>query len=248
MKVLLVSSQITYVPGNYFDLFESVLEKCPDLIAGAAFIQNYKSSFWKDVAGLYWLGCPRVAGTLATNIFQSSQARRERILQAKNIPILRPTSMNEDSIIEWVLKQRIDLIVNVRTRCIYKNRILRAPRIGCINIHHGLLPDYRGTFCDLYALADNRPAGFTIHEMTEKVDSGRILLRRETTPGACRDYVSHLEQSGRIEGLALADLLLKIQTEGRLPFGYANESTRPIFTKNPDRKRIREFRSAGMIL
>jgi methionyl-tRNA formyltransferase len=140
-------------------------------------------------------------------------------------------------------------VVNLRTRCIYEPKVLAAPKIGCINIHHGLLPVYRGTMCDLFALSKNRAAGFTIHVMNEKVDAGQILLRREVSDGSEKNYARYLAKTGREEGKALAELISQIAETGVLPAGEPNRAEKIFVSKTPrSRQAIRELKERGMLL
>ena len=65
---------------------------------------------------------------------------------------------------------------------ILKETVFRIPRLGCINLHQGLAPIYRGgppVFWELFN--DERELGLTIHFVASKVDSGDIVLQ-ETVP------------------------------------------------------------------
>ncbi|MFZ9448599.1 MAG: formyltransferase family protein [Alphaproteobacteria bacterium] len=60
---------------------------------------------------------------------------------------------------------------------IFRCPLLRLPRLGVLNIHPGLLPEYRGVDPVLWALADGGELGATVHLMSEGIDEGAILLR-----------------------------------------------------------------------
>jgi folate-dependent phosphoribosylglycinamide formyltransferase PurN len=53
-------------------------------------------------------------------------------------------------------------------------------RTAALNRHLGLLPEYRGSDCAVWALAAGRPecAGYSIHVVAERVDAGDIVLAR----------------------------------------------------------------------
>lgn len=247
MKALLVTSQVTFAPHNYQPLLAEVLGGAREHLAGLLILKNLDAALLKRVAGLAAIGCPRIAWTMARNIAELSAEHREDLFRAANLPILRAKSVNEAWLLDWVAKNDIDVIVNARTRCIFKAGILAAPTLGCINIHHGILPRYRGTMCDLWALASGRAAGFTIHAMVEKVDAGDILYKEETSPSSERDYVEHLRRAGGIEGRALARLLCHV-ADTRAVRGDANICATPVYSKTPQRREIHELRRKGMRL
>lgn len=56
----------------------------------------------------------------------------------------------------------------------------QVPKLGMINVHHELLPEYRGAQTAIWQIHDgSKRTGFSIHEMTTRIDAGRILLREE---------------------------------------------------------------------
>jgi methionyl-tRNA formyltransferase len=58
---------------------------------------------------------------------------------------------------------------------------LNAPRRGCINVHFSLLPKYRGAAPVNWAIARGESVtGVTTMRMDEGLDTGAILLQRET--------------------------------------------------------------------
>jgi methionyl-tRNA formyltransferase len=57
--------------------------------------------------------------------------------------------------------------------------VLKAPRLGCVNVHASLLPRWRGAAPIQRAiLAGDRETGITIMQMEEGLDTGPILLQR----------------------------------------------------------------------
>ena len=59
--------------------------------------------------------------------------------------------------------QKIDLLVNAGTPRILKSNLLKAPSIGVINCHPGILPDFRGCTCVEWAIYLDQPIGNTVH-------------------------------------------------------------------------------------
>ena len=56
------------------------------------------------------------------------------------------------------------------------------PRLGMINVHHELLPKYRGAQTALWQIHDgSRLTGYSIHKISRAVDAGEIL-RTEALP------------------------------------------------------------------
>ncbi|MBX0288249.1 hypothetical protein EGH22_18115 [Halomicroarcula sp. F28] len=71
-----------------------------------------------------------------------------------------------------------DLVVACGFEHVVPPEILAVPDEGCLNVHPGLLPETRGYNPNVWSIVENRPAGVTIHYMTEAVDEGDIVARR----------------------------------------------------------------------
>jgi len=73
-----------------------------------------------------------------------------------------------------------DIVFSIYYRRIFPVRLLDIPRLGCINIHPGLLPRYRGPTPTAWAIlnGENR-FGITIHLMDADIDTGDILFQQE---------------------------------------------------------------------
>jgi methionyl-tRNA formyltransferase len=235
------------MPENYEHTLKELLSLCHDSIAGFVVINNLNSKTVKSGAGLFFCGARRTGLTMFKNIFKLPLKRRQKLFTDLGLPVLYENTMNSASMISYIKENKIDLIINMRTRCIYKKKVLRTPLIGCINIHHGLLPTYRGTLCDLYALFEGRDAGFSIHEMTLKVDDGKILSVQKVSRGD-KNYQDYLRKTAKFEAKALAEIIKYAKKNRSLPDGIVNYSDESFYRKTPGPKEIREFVKAGMIL
>ncbi|MDR3355434.1 MAG: methionyl-tRNA formyltransferase, partial [Synergistaceae bacterium] len=69
-------------------------------------------------------------------------------------------------------------------------------RVGCVNIHPSLLPEYRGAAPVQRALMDcRRETGVTLFKLASSMDSGPVLLRREIGIGDDDDAGTILERA-----------------------------------------------------
>lgn len=61
--------------------------------------------------------------------------------------------------------------------------VLDIPRLGAINVHVSMLPEYRGPAPLLWAIRNgDSTAGITIHRMDEDFDTGNVLAQRDGLP------------------------------------------------------------------
>lgn len=70
-----------------------------------------------------------------------------------------------------------DLLISIRYRKILKDVAIAIPRHGVLNLHSGLLPQYRGTMATFWAmLADESKIGSTLHYIVDgSIDTGPLV-------------------------------------------------------------------------
>ncbi len=251
MKILVVTSEVTFVPDNYNQFLEGILtglKSESDLCVEFVVLTNNSISL--PIKGLFLIlsGARHIGFHLIKNSIKALFKDRKHF----KVPVHFFHNPNSPDFIKFVKDQKIDVLVNARTRYIYKSKILAAPKLGAINIHHGLLPGYRGTMCDLWALLDERPTGFSIHFMEKKIDNGAIIRRvRTTSPhehSLRKNFATLIYESSKQEGAEMALLLKTIKKTGSIPIEQQNITTNPIYTKNPDFSTIRKMLQKGIEL
>lgn len=73
----------------------------------------------------------------------------------------------------------VDLLLNVHSLHLVTPEVLRAPAIGCLNVHPGPLPEYAGLNTPCWAIYDGAEEyGVTLHWMVPQIDAGAIALER----------------------------------------------------------------------
>lgn len=78
----------------------------------------------------------------------------------------------------YLLAERIDLLINAGTPRILSNSVLDAVNLGVLNVHPGLLPWFRGSSCVEWAILEDKEIGITCHLMDQGIDTGAILEKR----------------------------------------------------------------------
>jgi methionyl-tRNA formyltransferase len=101
------------------------------------------------------------------------------VAAALGIPALKPEDLRSGAVIESLAAFEADLFAVVAFGAILSPALLATPRLGCINLHGSLLPDYRGASPVQRVLWDGRPwTGVTTLWMDEGVDTGDVILQR----------------------------------------------------------------------
>lgn len=254
MKILVVTSEVTFVPENYNLFLEGLfnsLSTSSEISVELIILKNNSPSLVLKGVLLGLMGARHIGLHLMKNSIKALFKDRKNLAKKYNIKLHYFKNPNSLDFREFIKSYDTDLIINARTRFIYKGKTLKLPKIAAINIHHGLLPDYRGTMCDLWALLDNRPTGFTIHVMDKKIDNGSIIKRVQTSvlgDSIRSRFTTLIKESSRIEGLEMAKTILAIKKNHILPIETDNISHNPVYTKNPDFFTIRKMLQKGIEL
>ena len=115
------------------------------------------------------------------------------------LPILQPQKIKTPEFEAILEELNPDLIVVVAFGQILSKRILDIPRLGCINVHASLLPQYRGA-APLHwsVIRGEKKTGVTTMFMDEGLDTGDMLLTAEmditdtTTTGEVHDMLQNM--------------------------------------------------------
>ena len=88
---------------------------------------------------------------------------------------------------------------------------LRAPRRGCINVHFSLLPQYRGAAPVNWAIVRGETeTGVTTMQIDEGLDTGAILLQRETEIGETEAAPELMTRLSLMGAEALSETLARL--------------------------------------
>lgn len=104
---------------------------------------------------------------------------------SRNLPVFQPEKIKNDDALRLFKSHEADAAVVVAFGRILPIAFLEAPKLGCINVHFSLLPKYRGAAPVNWAIVQNeKTTGVTTMRMDRGLDTGDILLQRETEIGA----------------------------------------------------------------
>jgi methionyl-tRNA formyltransferase len=94
-----------------------------------------------------------------------------------DIPLLETEQINADCVKEALQSIQPDLVLVHGTTLIADKTLETVPL--ALNLHWGLSPYYRGSYCTEWALLhdDAGNIGFTIHRIASRIDGGAILLQ-----------------------------------------------------------------------
>lgn len=92
-----------------------------------------------------------------------------------NIPVYQPLNLKDQSSQDELKSLHPDIIVVIAYGLILPQSVLSIPRLGCMNVHASLLPQYRGAAPIQYALLNgDTTTGISIMKMDPGMDTGPI--------------------------------------------------------------------------
>ncbi len=168
----------------------------------------------------------------------------EGLAREESVPLLPTTSVNDPGYVHRVRQLRPDVIVSVAAPEIFKRELLESARMGCVNLHSGRLPKYRGMMPTFWQMLHSEPhVTITVHEMAPRLDAGAVLGTAER-PIHANDSLARLMTEGKREG---ARLLIRVLRE--LEAGTAKprqmEMAQASYFSFPGREDARELRRRG---
>jgi methionyl-tRNA formyltransferase len=123
----------------------------------------------------------------------------KKLAVEKKIPVLQFPNIRNDAAIEKMNSFGADIYVVFAYGYIIPVRIFNFPKLGTINLHGSLLPEYRGASPVQSAILDGKEkTGATIQYITEELDAGDIIsqvkvdITREDTFGSLLAKITEL--------------------------------------------------------
>jgi len=127
---------------------------------------------------------------------------------AQQLCVEQPETLRDADAQRRLRALELDLLVVVAYGLILPRKVLALPRLGCWNVHASLLPRWRGAAPIQRALlAGDAQTGVCLMQMEAGLDTGPVLLRRETpissddTGGTLHDRLAALGADVLQDGL-----------------------------------------------
>ncbi|HYH85564.1 MAG TPA: methionyl-tRNA formyltransferase [Pyrinomonadaceae bacterium] len=100
---------------------------------------------------------------------------------SRGLTVRQPLKIKTDEALALFNEREFDAAIVVAYGRILPSTFLRAPRLGCLNVHFSLLPKYRGAAPVNWAIVRGESvSGVTTMLIDEGLDTGPILLQRST--------------------------------------------------------------------
>lgn len=156
----------------------------------------------------------------------------KELAQELNIPVITPSKMKDEALIERLKSENADFFVVVAYGKILPKEILDIPRLGCINIHASLLPEYRGAAPIQWSIIDGKKkTGISTMLMDEGLDTGDILKQYELPIADDETGGSLFDKLAILGGEAIADTIANFDSITPTPQGEATTEYAKMISK-----------------
>lgn len=140
------------------------------------------------------------------------------LAEANGIPVYQPQSLKKETetVTPLIKGLNPDCIAVVAYGKILPPEILSIPRLGCVNLHGSLLPEFRGAAPIQHTvLSGNEYGGVTTMLMGEGMDTGDMLLKERVKVGETETASELFDRLAPI-GAALLVKTLDLLKEGSI--------------------------------
>ncbi|MEA3401349.1 MAG: formyltransferase family protein [Armatimonadota bacterium] len=104
--------------------------------------------------------------------------RPAQVARRHGVAVDQVRDVNAPEFLERLREMGVDLVISAACPQILREELLNLPPLGCINVHSGPLPRYRGMLPTFWVLYEHEEeTAVTVHFMNEKLDDGPIILQ-----------------------------------------------------------------------
>ena len=246
LRILFVTEDDPLYVIRFFDVFFAEYPGDEFEICGITIDRAFHEPMWKTLRRMYELYGPLGVVRQGLRVINTRLRRRSirSLAESKGVPIIQARSVNHRVYIEQVRAIAPDVIVSVAAPEIFKGELLSVPRLGCINIHSGRLPTYRGMMPTFWQMQRGEPTlTITVHRMAQKLDAGDVL-GTQTFPIAPSDSLDRVIKGAKCEGARLMVRVLRDLRAGRVQ-AKPLDMRRAEYFSFPKRDDVRQFRRHG---
>lgn len=159
----------------------------------------------------------------------------KEVALAEGIPVYQPENFRDEEAVQTLAALQPDVIAVVAYGRILPQKVLDIPKLGCVNIHASLLPQYRGSAPYQWAVLDGlKETGVTAQHMAAKMDAGDIIDVAKTPIGENETAGELLDRLAVLGAELLSRTLTKFQngTAVGMPQDESQVSFAPMLDKS----------------
>lgn len=138
----------------------------------------------------------------------------KQLAMKNQLRVLQPESAKESYFIQEIKNLKPDIVIIAAYGQILNKEFLSIPKFGCVNVHASLLPKFRGSAPIQWAIMEGESkTGITIQNVSEKLDSGDIIIQKETGIAPHDNFSSLYKRLADLGADSLKEAILLIKNK-----------------------------------
>lgn len=248
LRVLLVTENDPLYVRQFFDVFFSELPRDRVDLVGVTVSRAFHEPLLRTARRVHrFYGTVDFLRLLPRYILAKLGGRSiASLAAARGFPLLPAASVNSEEYLAKVKALAPEMIVSVAAPEIFKSPLLSIASIGCLNIHSGKIPEYRGMMPTFWQMLEGKPCvTVTVHEMVPKLDAGGVVETFEF-PLKEHDSLDRVISGTKQEGARLMIRVLERIAETRaMPDATPLDMSKARLFKFPQPPDVAKFRARG---
>lgn len=167
-----------------------------------------------------------------------------KVLNKNNIDCVRLVDpINTAGSLTVIRNYKPDLILSIAGNEIFKQDLISLAKLGCINLHTGMLPKYRGLLPSFWAMKNNEKCiGVTVFYVDLGIDSGPIIIQRSVKieNKSQHDLIKETKRLGMDCILSAIELIRDGEFQPS-----TNDDRKATYYSFPTKRDVVDFRRAG---
>ncbi len=193
--------------------------------------------------GIRYFAYKALARTPGVSLLEKSFSLKQ-LCGRYGIRVMCGSDINSREFLDELEPLGIDLVISVAAPVIFKEPLIRLPKHGCINIHNGMLPRYRGMLPNFWQMYHGEEkVGITVHEINAKLDDGRIIIQDEVPLLSDETLDSLIRRTKRMGAQTMAKAVAMIKA-GTVSY-RKNPHEEGSYFSFPTKSDVQEFKRRG---
>lgn len=170
----------------------------------------------------------------------------EQFHKYHGMKLFYPENINSSDNIKHIEEYAPDLIISIRYGQIFRDAIISIPKYGIVNLHSGILPDYKGILATFWAMLNGETrVGCTLHYIVDTtIDTGPIIDRSYLSIDKKKSLFWHVSELYKEGAGMIKDVLSKINSGEPIAVMKQNLSEGKYFSLPTDED-VSRFREQG---
>jgi methionyl-tRNA formyltransferase len=167
----------------------------------------------------------------------------KQLATAYGLRVIERSDLNSKGFIGVISQYDPDLFISVASPIIFKEELIRMPKLDCINIHSAPLPHYRGMLPSFWQLLKGEEyAGITIHRIDAGIDTGDIILQDRVKINS-QESLDSLIRKSKKRGAHMMISVANSYKQGNVV--YRKMTGAGSYYSFPSRSDVNQFRALG---